>query len=187
MESIEEIMLETEEKMNKSVAFYHEQLSGIRTGKASPSLVENITVDYYGAPTRIRELGSISSPEPRLLVINAYDPSILGEIEKCIQAANLGVTPMNDGKVIRIPIPELSEERRGDLVKVAKRYAEETRVAVRNLRREANEHAKTLQKNSSITEDDRDQTLDSVQKLTDTHTSKVDSMLTAKESEISEI
>ena len=187
METIEEVMLESEDKMDKSIEFLHEQLSGVRTGKASPSLVENINVDYYGSPTRLKELAGITTPEPRLIVINAYDPSVLPEVEKAIQAANLGVTPMNDGRVIRVPIPELSEERRADLVKVAKRYAEECRIAIRNIRREANDQIKAMQKDGKITEDDRDAALDDIQKLTDQHVEKADEMLATKESEISEV
>ena len=137
MESVEEVLLDCEDKMEKSIAFLHEQFSGIRTGKASPALVENVQIPYYGTPTRLRELANISTPEPRLIVINAYDPTALGEIEKAILAANLGVTPMNDGRVVRVPIPELNEERRTELGKVARRMAEDTRVAVRNVRREA--------------------------------------------------
>ena len=187
MESVEEILLEAEDKMDKSIEFLNEQFAGVRTGKASPSLVENISVDYYGTPTRLRELANISTPEPRLIVISAYDPSVLPEVEKAIQAANLGVTPMNDGRVIRVPIPELSEERRVELSKVAKRYAEECRVSVRNIRRDSNDHIKALQKDSTITEDERDKALEDVQKLTDQHVKNVDDMTASKESEIHEV
>jgi ribosome recycling factor len=187
MDSIDDVILEAEEKMEKSQAFLHEQFSGIRTGKASPALVENVQVSYYGAPTRLRELANISTPEPRLIVINAYDPTSLAEIEKAILAANLGVTPMNDGRVIRVPIPELTEERRKDMSKVARRLAEEARVAVRNVRREANDQAKQLQKDGTITEDDRDEALKQIQKATDEHIEKIDAMLEAKEAEIMEV
>ena len=123
MESTEEVLLDSDDKMSKSVLFVEEQFSGIRTGKASPALVENIQVPYYGTPTRLRELAGISTPEPRLIVINAYDPTALADIEKAILGANLGVTPMNDGRVVRVPIPELSEERRIEMTKLAKRTA----------------------------------------------------------------
>ena len=184
MESSMEVLLAAEEKMDKCVEFLHHDLSGLRTGKASPSLVENITVEYYGTATRLRDIANISTPEPRLLVISPFDPSSLGNIEKAISAANIGITPMNDGRLIRVPIPELSEQRRKDLAKVAARATEEQRIAVRNVRRDANELLKALQKNSRITEDDRDQSLEEVQKLTDAHIKKMDDMLTAKEKEV---
>jgi ribosome recycling factor len=173
-----------EEKMGKCVEFLHHDLSGLRTGKASPSLVENIAVEYYGTATRLRDIANISTPEPRLLVISPFDPSALGAIEKGISAANIGITPMNDGRLIRVPIPELSEERRKDLAKVAARATEEQRIAIRNVRRDANDLLKTLQKNGKITEDDRDQSLEEVQKLTDTNIKKMDDMLAAKEKEV---
>jgi ribosome recycling factor len=184
MDSIDDIMLDCEEKMEKSFSFLHEQFSGIRTGKASPALVENVKVQYYGTPTRLKEIASISTPDARLIVINSYDPNALGEIEKAILAANLGVTPMNDGRVIRVPIPELTEERRTELTKVARRMAEEARVAARNVRREANDHAKALQKAGTVTEDERDQALKQVQKDTDDTIAKIDDMLKHKEAEI---
>jgi ribosome recycling factor len=184
METPQEILKETRDKMDKSLSLLHEQFQGIRTGKASPALVENIKVDYYGTQTRIKELAGISAPEPRLIVISPYDPTVLGEIEKAILAANLGVTPVNDGKVIRVPFPELSEERRKELVKVAKRIAEESRVSVRNVRREANDQAKKLEKDSKISEDDCKQCLEDVQKATDKHIEEIDKLLESKENEI---
>jgi ribosome recycling factor len=187
MESLDDVMLDAEEKMEKSLGFLHEQFTGIRTGKASPALVENVKVTYYGAPTRLREIAGIATPEPRLIVINAYDPTALPEIEKAILAANLGVTPINDGRLIRVPIPELNEERRDELSKLARRMAEEARVAVRNIRRDANDQVKQLEKNGKITEDDRDEALKEIQKSTDDSIEKVDELLKTKESEISEI
>lgn len=184
MELSIEVLMAAEEKMAKCVEFLHHELSGLRTGKASPSLVENITVEYYGTATRLRDIANISTPEPRLLVVSPFDPSSLGAIEKAIGAANIGITPMNDGRLIRVPIPELSEQRRKDLAKVASRATEEQRIAVRNVRRDANELLKMLQKNGKITEDDRDQSLEEVQKLTDAHIKKMDDMLAAKEKEV---
>lgn len=184
MESLDDILLDVEEKMDKSVTHLQQELSGLRTGKASPSLVENIGVEYYGATTRLREIAGISTPEPRLIVINPYDPTAREAICRAILAANVGVTPLDDGRVIRIPIPELSEERRKDLVKVAKRISEETRVAIRNVRREANEAVKTLQKGSKITEDERDLGVEEIQKSTDGYIKKVDDLVTTKEKEI---
>ncbi len=184
MESSDEILLEAEDKMIKCIEHLTHELSGLRTGKASPSLVDGVQVEYYGAMTRLRDIAGISVPEPRLIVINAYDPSALPAIDKAILAANIGVTPINDGRVIRIPIPELSEERRKDLIKVGKRMSEDARIAVRNVRRESNELIKTLQKNSKITEDDRDAATEEIQKLTDAHIAKVDAMIASKEKDI---
>jgi ribosome recycling factor len=184
MESLDDVLLEADDKMAKCLVYLHQEFSGLRTGKASPSLVENVMVPYYGAMTRLREIGGISTPEARMIVINSYDPTALPAIEKAILAANLGVTPKNDGRVIRIIIPELSEERRKDLVKVAKRMAEEGRVAIRNIRREANEQIKILQKDGKITEDERDQGLAQIQKETDAHIGKVDHTFAAKEKEV---
>ena len=184
MESLDDILLESDDRMDKAIQFLHQELAGLRSGKASPSLVENINVEYYGTQTRLRQLASIATPEPRLIVISAYDPSSLQAIERAILAANVGVTPMNDGRVIRIPIPELSEERRKEIIKVAHRMAEEARVAIRNVRRDGNEHIKTLQKGGKATEDERDQGLEDIQKYTDTYTKKIDDMLAAKEKEL---
>jgi len=184
MENVDDIMLELEDKMEKSLAVFHDQLSGVRTGKASPEFVENVQVPYYGTPTRLRELANISTPEPRLIVINVFDPTALGDIEKAILAANLGVTPINDGRLIRVPIPELDEERRKDLVKVLKRIAEEARVAVRNVRREANDHIKRIQKDGKISEDDRDGAIGEVQKHTDTNIASIDEAQVAKEKDL---
>lgn len=183
----QEVINEAADKMEKAKVFLQQELSGLRTGKANPALVENITVDYYGTQSRLRDIANISTPEPRQIVINPFDPSSLGLIEKAITAANIGITPMNDGRLIRVPIPELSEERRKELVKVAGRVTEEQRVAVRNIRREANDKIKALQKNSSITEDDRDAALDEVQKQTDQYIKSMDNMLAAKETDIMEV
>ncbi|MGD9873234.1 MAG: ribosome recycling factor [Kiritimatiellia bacterium] len=184
MGTLDDILLDSDDKMSKSIEFLQQELSGLRTGKASPSLVDHIAVDYYGAATRLREIAGISTPEPRLIVINPYDPSSLPAIEKAILAANVGVTPMNDGRLIRIPIPELTEERRRDLTKVAKRQSEEQRVAVRNVRRDANEAIKNLEKTHKITQDERDAGLEDIQKYTDDYIKKIDAMLAAKEKEI---
>ena len=184
---IDEIILSADDKMEKCVEFLKEEFSGVRTGKASPALVENIEVSYYGAMTRLKEMSNISTPEPRLIVISSYDPSVLPQIEKAILEANIGVTPLNDGKVIRVPIPELDEKRRQDLVKVTKRMAEDARIAIRNVRREANDIAKKAEKDSDITEDDLDMVLKDVQKMTDSSIEKVETALQLKEEDILEI
>ena len=187
MEDLDSIQLHCEEHMDKAVEFLSSEFDGLRTGKASPALVENITVDYYGAPTRLRDLSNISTPEPRLIAISPFDPSVLGEVEKAIIDANIGITPVSDGRIIRLPIPELSEERRHEIVKLARKQAEEQRVAVRNIRRECNDQAKALAKDGTIGEDQRDTALDEIQKATDTHIKKIDDMLSAKEAELTEV
>jgi len=186
MDDLEMMTLEIEEKMQKAVEFLKEEFTGLNTGKATPAMVDKITVEYYGAPTRIQQLGNISIPEPRLLVISPFDPSVLPEINKAILAANIGITPMNDGRVIRIPVPEPSEARRKEMIKIAGRNAEEQRIAIRNLRREANDTIKGLEKDKAITEDDRDAAMDEIQKLTDKYVGLVDSVLAAKEKDILE-
>lgn len=184
MESTNDILQDAEEKMGKAVEFLQTEFGGLRSGKASPAMVETITVDYYGTPTRLKDMSNISTPEPRLLVIAPYDASVLPAIEKAIIAADIGITPMSDGKVCRLPVPELSEERRKDLLKVAKSKTEEQRVAVRNVRRDANELAKSRQKDGDITEDDRDVTIKQIQKLTDKFVGEIDKMLESKEAEV---
>ncbi|MGQ9662867.1 MAG: ribosome recycling factor [Kiritimatiellia bacterium] len=187
MESVDDVLLDADDKMSKSVEFLKNEFAGLRSGKASPALVENVRVQYYGATVRLKEIAQISTPEPRLIVVNAYDPTSLPNIEKAILAANLGVTPINDGRIIRIPIPELSQERRVELTKVARRLAEEARVAIRNVRREANEAVRALHKEGKLSEDARDKALDEIQKETDTAIAHVDELLKAKEKEIMEV
>jgi len=182
--STESLLKDAHDKMDRTLKVLDDQFAGVRTGKASPALVENIQVPYYGAPTRMRDLANISTPEPRLIVISPYDPSVLGEIERSILGANIGVTPMNDGRVVRVPVPELSEERRKEMTKVAHRMAEEARVAVRNVRRDANEAVRALEKASKISEDEMNQTLTKVQKATDAATAKIDAAVKSKEAEV---
>ena len=174
----------TKDKMDGAFRALEQQLDGVRTGKASPALVENITALYYGAPTRIRELGNIATPEPRLITITPYDPSAINEICKAILGANIGVTPVSDGRKVRVPIPELSEERRKEMAKVAAKMAEDARIAVRNVRREANDEAKKLQKDGKLTEDDRDRLLEDIQKATDAAIGRIDAAAKAKEAEV---
>lgn len=184
MDSLDDVLLETDDKMSKALEFLNQQFSGLRTGKAATSLVENIPVIYYGAAIRLREIAGIATPDPRLIVINAYDPTALPAIEKAILAANIGVTPLNDGRVIRIPIPELSEERRKELTKVARQMTEKGRVAIRSIRQEANEQIKALLKESKITEDERDQGLKQIQKDTNDSIKKMEQALESKEKEM---
>ena len=184
METVNEVLADATAKIAKSFEALKTQFSGLRTGKASPALVDGIKVDYYGAPTPIKNLGTISTPEPRQIKIAPFDPTVLAEMNKAILAANLGVTPQTDGRVLRITIPELNEERRKEIVKVAKRQAEDQKVAMRNIRRDANETVKKLRKDGKITEDERDQGLQKIQKATDDGIAKIDAELKAKESEV---
>jgi len=184
MDTLDDVLLDAIEKMDNTVKVLRDQFSGLRTGKASPALVDGVQVMYYGVPTRLRDIANISTPEPRLIVISPFDPTALSEIEKAILAANLGVTPRNDGRLVRVPIPELNEERRKEIVKVANRQSEEARIAVRNVRRDANEMVKGLQKDGKITEDDRDRGLDEGQKATDAHIAKIDGELKNKEAAV---
>lgn len=184
METLDDVLLETDDKMSKALEFLNQQFSGLRTGKASAGLVENISVSYYGSAVRLREIANIATPDTRLIVINAYDPTALPAIEKAILAANLGITPLNDGRVIRVPIPELSGERRREMTKVAKQMTEKARVAARNIRQEANEQVKLLLKNGKITEDDKERGLKEIQKYTDDTIRKMDDILAAKEKEM---
>lgn len=178
------LLKDAQDKMDRTLKVLEEQFSGVRTGKASPALVENIQVPYYGAPTRLRDLANISTPEMRLIVISPYDPTVLGEIERAILGANIGVTPMNDGRVVRVPVPELSEERRKEMTKVAHRMAEEARVAVRNVRRDANDAVRALEKAAKISQDEMNATLTKIQKATDATIGRIDTSTKAKEAEV---
>lgn len=184
---INKLLRESKEKMDKTVEFVRSEFATIRTGKASASLVENIAVDYYGTKTRIRELANISTPEPRLVAIHPWDPGSVGAVIKAIEQSGLGITPVSDGKNVRIPIPELSEERRKDLIKVVRKMAEDGRVSVRNIRRTANEEIKRMRKEGIIPEDESFREENEVQKLTDEHIQKIDELLEHKEAEILEV
>ena len=184
METVSEVLSDATAKIAKSFDALKAQFAGLRTGKASPALVDGIKVDYYGAPTPIKNLATISTPEPRQIKIAPFDPTVLAEMNKAILAANLGVTPQTDGRVLRITIPELNEERRKEIVKVAKRQAEDQKVAMRNVRRDANEALKKLEKDKKISEDDLKGGLDKVQKATDDGIAKIDAELKAKEAEV---
>lgn len=175
------------ERMTKAIQAYTRELASIRAGRASASLLDRIQVEYYGAPTPVNQLAGISVPEARLLVIQPYDKSILGEIEKAILKSDLGLNPSNDGSIIRLAIPQLTEERRKELAKQVKKEAEEAKVAIRNIRRDGNEDLKKLEKNGEITEDDLRGYSDDIQKMTDEHISKVDQITKDKEKEILEV
>lgn len=172
------------DRMSKAIDAFSRALAAIRAGRANASLLDRISVDYYGAPTPLNQMAGISVPEARLLVIQPYDKTILGDIEKAILKSDLGITPTNDGSVIRLTIPALTEERRKDLVKVVKKEAEEAKVAVRNIRRDANDDFKKAEKAGEITEDDLRGYSDDVQKLTDDHIKEIDELAAEKEKEI---
>jgi ribosome recycling factor len=181
------IFQELTEGMEKAISAVEKSFSKVRTGRASLSLLEGIRVDYYGTPTPINQVASLSIPESRLILISPWDSSVLGAIEKAIQKSDLGLMPNNDGKLIRLAIPVLTEERRRELVKIVKKMAEECKVKQRNVRREANEKLKTLKKDNQISEDELYNFQEEVQKLTDRYIAKADEILTAKEKEIMEI
>ncbi len=180
------ILHETEEKMRKSIEAVGREFVHVRTGRAHPSLIEGIHIDYYGTPTMVKQIASISVPDARLLVIQPWDATAIPEIEKAITKANIGITPVNDGKVIRLSIPHLSKERREELKKQAKDIAEDGRVSLRTIRRDEIERVKQLEKDSKISEDDRFKAQEEIQKITDRYIAKVDETLKVKDKELDE-
>ena len=180
-------MEDLEERMLKSLSVYEENLSEVRAGRANPAILNRITVDYYGVATPINQVAGISVPEARLIVIQPWDASILKEIEKAILASDIGLNPNNDGKVIRLNFPELTEERRKELVKEIRKMAEDAKVSIRAIRRDGMEDLKTKQKNSEITEDDKTRGEENIQKLTDKYVGEIDKILANKEKEIMNI
>ncbi|MDG4655930.1 ribosome recycling factor [Ectobacillus antri] len=183
----QQVLTNAKDKMDKAVSAFSRELGTVRAGRASASVLEKITVDYYGAPTPVIQLANITVPEARLLVIQPYDKSSISDIEKAILKSDLGVNPTNDGTVIRIAFPALTEERRRELVKVVKKYSEDAKVAVRNVRRDANDELKKLEKNGEITEDELRGHTDTIQKETDKHIVKIDEIAKTKEKEIMEV
>ncbi|SFG50035.1 ribosome recycling factor [Desulfotomaculum arcticum] len=175
---------DAEKNMMKTVEVLTKEFATMRAGRATPSLLEKIMVQYYGTPTPINQLANISAPEARLLVVQPWDKTVLPDLEKAILKSDLGITPASDGNVIRLAIPQLTQERRTELVKVIKKKAEEGRVAVRNIRRDANDTLKSQQKNGEISEDEQRRLQDEVQKLTDKYIKEIDGLLAAKEKEI---
>lgn len=179
-----QVIATTKERMDKAVTALSRELATIRAGRANASLLDKVSVDYYGAPTPINQLAGVSVPEARLLVIQPYDKTILGEIEKAILKSDLGLNPSNDGSIIRIAIPALTEERRKELVKLVKKEAEEAKVGIRNIRRDGNDDLKKLEKNGEITEDELRGYTEDIQKVTDAHIQKIDEVAKEKEKEI---
>ena len=184
---LQDVINTAKEKMKKSCEVYERDMMSLRAGRANPQLLDRIMVDYYGTPTPINQIGNISSPEPRLLVIAPWEAKMIPQVEKAIQKSDLGLNPSNDGKLIRLVFPELNEERRRDLTKVASKGAEDTKVAIRSIRRDAIEQIKKLKKNSEITEDDQRDAEEDMQKLTDKAVKEVDEIFAKKEKEIMEV
>ena|SRR5690554_3829099 len=182
-----DIHKESESKMEKTISVYKEELATIRAGRANPALLDRITVDYYGQMTPLKQVGSVSAPEPRMLVIQPWDSKLIPIIEKEILKSDLGLNPSNDGKIIRLLIPQLTEERRKDLIKVVRKNAENAKVAIRNTRRDAIDKIKKQEKNKEITEDDRKQAEEEMQKLTDKYIAEIDEITKVKEEELMEI
>ena len=182
----DEVVKTTKERMEKAVERTRDEMIHIRTGKATPNLLDSIKVDYYGTATGIRQVANVTTPEPRLLVVQPYDKGMIGAIEKAILASDLGLTPQNDGRVIRLPIPILTAERREELIKVIRRFAEDGRVSIRNIRRDANEQIRQSERDSKISEDEAHRLKDMVQKKTDQYTSEMDQLLKTREEEIRE-
>jgi ribosome recycling factor len=187
MAAIEDFLADAKRRMDKSIEATHHEFNSIRTGRASPALLDRITIDYYGTPTPLKSLASISAPEARLLVVQPFDPGAIKNIERAVQESDLGLTPSNDGKLVRLPIPALTEERRKDLVKVVRRVAEEGKVAIRNVRRDIMQHLKELVVNGEVGDDEERRAEQQVQKITDEHTKSIDDLLKVKEAEIMEV
>ena len=187
MAAIEEFLADCVRRMDGSIEHTRTEFNSVRTGRASTALLDRITIDYYGTPTPLSNMATIGAPEPRLLSVQPYDPTQIKAIEKAIMESDLGLTPSNDGKLIRLPIPSLTEERRKELVKLVRRYAEEGKVAIRNVRRDVMRHLEELVRNGDVGDDEERRAEDRVQKLTDEHVGSIDDLIRHKESEIMEV
>ena len=187
MTTIDEFLQDATQRMAKSVDATHDHFNSVRTGRASAALLDRIQIDYYGTPTPLKNIATINVPEPRMLTIQPFDPQAMKQIERALQESDLGLTPSNDGKLIRLPIPQPTEERRKDLVKVVRGMAEEGRVAVRNVRRDVMRHLEELVKNGEVGDDEERAAETRVQKLTDEHVAKIDDLLKRKEGDIMEV
>jgi ribosome recycling factor len=184
---IREVMQDAEDRMKKAVDALRKEYATLRAGRATPSILDKVFVDYYGVPTPINQMANVSAPEPRLLVIQPWDRTVLPSIEKAIMKSDLGLNPSSDGTVIRIAIPQLTQERRSELGKVVKKKAEDARVGIRNIRRDANEHIKLMEKEHEVSEDDAKRGQEDVQKTTDKYIKEVDHVMEVKEQEIMEV
>ena len=185
--TVDQLITDATRRMDKSVDSTRTEFNTVRTGRASAALLDRITVDYYGVPTPLKQLATINVPEARMLTVQPFDPGSIKQIEKAIMESDLGLTPSNDGKIVRLPIPQLTEERRKELVKVVRHMAEEHKVAVRNVRRDTMRHLEELVKNGDVGDDEERAAEGRVQKLTDEHTAKIDELLKRKEAEIMEV
>ena len=185
--AIDDLVQDATRRMDKSVEAAQHEFATLRTGRATPALLDRIQIDYYGQQTPLKQLATINAPEPRMLTIQPFDPTSVGTIERAIQESDLGLTPSSDGKLIRLPIPQLTEERRKELAKVVRNMAEEGRVAVRNVRRDVMQHLKELVDKGEVGSDEEHRAEERVQKLTDDHTHKIDELLKRKEAEIMEV
>src|SRR5213075_2328284 len=185
--AIDDLIQDATRRMDKSVEAAQHEFATLRTGRATPALLDRIQIDYYGQQTPLKQLATINAPEPRMLTIQPFDPNSVAQIERAIQESDLGLTPSNDGKLIRLPIPQLTEERRKELVKVVRGMAEEGKVAVRNVRRDVMHHLKELVKNGDVGDDEERRAETEVQKLTDDHVAKIEDLLKRKEAEIMEV
>ena len=183
----EQVLTTLEEKLVKSKDNLKEELNAVRAGRANPALLDRVEVNYYGTPTPLKQLANVSAPDPRTLMLTPFDPKSVGDIEKAILAANIGINPANDGKAVRLSIPQLTEERRKELAKQAKSIGEEAKVAARNLRRKANDDIKKEEKAGELTEDDVKESLDDIQKITDKAIKEIDEIVAGKEKEIMEV
>ena len=187
MATVDELMQGATRRMDSSIEHTRSEFNTVRTGRASAALLDRIAIDYYGTATPLKQLATINVPEPRMLTVQPFDPSTMKSIEKAIQESDLGLTPSNDGKMIRLPMPQPNEERRKELVKVVRKLAEEGKVAVRNVRRDVMQHLQELTKNHELGDDDERRAEERVQKLTDEHTRSIDELLKHKEAEIMEV
>ena len=185
--SVQKVSVELEKKMNASIEAFRKELNSIRTGRASLSILDGINVQYYGVPTPLNQVATLAVPESRLITIQPWDSSVIGEVEKAILKSDLGLTPANDGRTVKIPSPPLTEERRKQLVRVVKKMGEDCKVAIRNIRREGNDDLKSLEKDKSISEDDLRRAQDQVQKVTDKFISMADQVSAQKEKEVMEV
>ncbi len=184
--ALEQIFKDAEARMQKSVEHVRHELARIRTSRATPALLDSVKVEYYGSLVPLNQVATVSAPEPRLLVVQPWEKKMIAEVEKAIMNSDLGLNPANDGNVVRIPIPELSEERRQDLMKLVKKFCEEGRVAIRNVRRDANDHIRKLEKKHEISEDNSHDALERIQKMTNDYIKEIDNILEHKEKEILE-
>jgi ribosome recycling factor len=185
--SVKELEKDAKRRMDGAIEAFHNELNKIRTGRATPALLDTVKVEYYDQKVPLNQVASVSAPEPRMIVVQPWEKNMLGPIEKEILKADLGLNPSNDGSIIRVPIPQLSEERRRDLVKLVHKFAEEARIAVRNVRRDINDQLKKMEKNHNISEDELSVALENIQNLTDDHTKSIDDIMKGKEQEVMEV